>query len=126
MGAPTIDFAKDFYSHLNEIPKSSGIIYLHGIRVDEDGKYFKDDNISLANIESVLNSMVGKKQMLRKALDEKDIKVQMIDISQYLEEPDFNDKKFAEALQMKIHQRTSLLLALNFFNTSLYLKTFTR
>ena len=120
MGAPTIDFAKDFYSHLNEIPKSSGIIYLHGIRVDEDGKYFKDDNISLANIESVLNSMVGKKQMLRKALDEKDIKVKMIDLSQYLEEPDFNNKKFARDLQKIIHQRTSLLFAVNFFNTSFY------
>ena len=116
IGASTTDGANDFYSHLNAIPKSSGIICLYGILVDEDGKYCKDDNISLANIESVLNS----NQMLSKALDEKDIKVQMIDLSQYLEETDFNNKKFAKDLQKIIHQRTSLLLALNFFNKSFY------
>ena len=116
IGASVIDSANYFSSQLNAIPKSSGIICLYGILVDEDGKYCKDDNINLANIESVLNS----NQMLSKAIDEKDIKVQMIDLSQYLEEQDFNNKKFSESLQMKIHQRTTLLLALNFFNTSFY------
>ena len=42
IGASTTDGANDFYSHLNAIPKASGIICLYGILVDEDGKYCKD------------------------------------------------------------------------------------